>query len=223
MKPSKIKIATFTWASLLAMSQVAAKDAPPPGSPAQPVLEIKAQAGVSLNLDPVGHPLSVVVRIYQLKDKVEFSKLTFDQASSGRPDGELLGEESLGKCEFTLVPGSLHASVEAFSPGVRYLGVVALFRRPDPNYWRCLIGVDPPQPLPVETAKPSWFRRAFKKKKKPLPPPRNPELAFTVQDCYLRLVKPNAEPMPGQTEPFRPDCRGEDVLNETTLATKAAQ
>lgn len=197
--------------ALLLMVPLNAKDQPQPEPPRR--LDIVAEADSTINRDPVGNPLSLVVRVYQLKDKGEFPRLTHDLATSGRPDPELLGPECLGKSEFTLIPGSVHQGSEELLPGTRYLGVVALFRQPDPEHWRCLAKVDPPK-APTNAAKPgkkSWFKRVLSRNPAPEPPPRNPELRFKVQDCYVRLLSPQAEPIPGQADPFRPDCLGAGV------------
>lgn len=203
--------------ALLLMLPLDAKDQPSPERPPRR-LEIVAEADPSLNRDPVGNPLSVVVRVYQLKDKGEFTRLTHDLAASGRPEPELLGPDCLGKCEFTLIPGSVHQGSAELLPDTRYLGVVALFRQPDPEHWRCLAKVDPPSAVPAaKSGKKSWFKRVLSKNPTPEPPPRNPALCFKVQDCYLRLLSPQAEPIPGQTDPFRPDCQGAGVLAPAPL------
>jgi len=200
-------------AALLAPAALRAAD-PPPADPPPPHLEILAEAGPGINRDPLGNPLSVVVRLYLLKDKVEFSKLSYDLVAGGRSEAELLGAEFLGKSELTLVPGALYKGREELPPETRYVGLVGLFRHPDPHYWRCLARVEPP-PRPgraVPPPKRSWIRRLFSRKPRPVPPPRNAELAFKVQDCYLHLVNPGSEPIPGQPETFRPDCSGDLIV-----------
>ena len=47
---------------------------------------VKGEADANMNRDSGGNSLSVAIRIYQLKDATEFSKLTFDTVASGRPE-----------------------------------------------------------------------------------------------------------------------------------------
>jgi len=213
---TQVRLATQVMVVMLGCPAWCGKPAPPPEPPPPPRLEIRAEAAPTINRDAAGHPLSVVVRVYQLKDKGEFSKLTFDLAASGRPGPELLGQEYLAATEFTLVPGAMHKGLEPLQPETRFLGVAAAFRHPDAHLWRCLAWLDLPAPAPPPQAvapprKPSFFKRAFTKKKQPDPPPPNPLLSFTVQDCYLQLQRPAAEPLPGQPANPRPDCGCEGV------------
>ena len=69
----------------------------PKNVPLAPVkIAVEGEAPPTINRDLNGDPLSVVVRVYHLKDKAEFAKLTFDMVSSGRTDQELLGGDFLG-------------------------------------------------------------------------------------------------------------------------------
>jgi type VI secretion system protein VasD len=202
-------------AGLLALGTLAANALPPAVTPPYPLqrLEIKAVAAPLLNRDPAGHPLSVVVRVYQLRDKEAFSKLTFEQVTSGRSDADLLGQDFLGRSEFTLAPGALHDRSEPFLPDTHYLGVVALFRHPEPQHWRCLTRVEPPRTqAPAPPPPRPWYLRPFTRKPKLEPPPKNQRLAFQVHDCFLTLIHPAAEPLPGQPKAFKPDCGSAPVL-----------
>jgi type VI secretion system protein VasD len=213
----------WIWVGLLALAPLLGKAPPPAPVYPPPRLELSFDPAAGLNRDPVGNPLSVVVRVYQLKDKVEFSKLSFDLASSGRPEPEILGQECLGKVDYTLVPGSPLKESEPLLPETRYVGVVAFFRHPDPHHWRCLARIDQPKPPTPDPPK-GWLKRKLTKKKKPAPAPPNPHLAFKAQDCYLQLVQPRPEPIPGQPETFRPDCAGDPVsAPETGTILRAAR
>ena len=206
-KPSNTFVRHWIGIGLLASLPLPGKEKPPAPPPPPPRLVFHGQAAGALNRDPAGHPLSVVVRVYQLKDQAEFGKLSYDLAASSRPEAELLGQDYLGKCEFTLVPGGTLKATELLLPDTQYVGMVALFRQPDRHHWRCLVRVEQPRPAPPELPK-GWLKRKLTRKPKPLPPFRNPELSFKVEECYLRLLQPEAEPIPGQ-ESFRPDCAPE--------------
>ena len=146
--------------------------------------EIRAQADPVINRDLTGNPLSVVIRLYQLKQSKEFNQLTFDLVSSNRSDTELFGEGLLKRSEIVLVPGTSHSSTETLLVDTKYLGVVAFFRRPDAHYWRFLIDAD-----------------QIRKK----------GLSFRVRDCYLTLKDNTPAPIPGQALDAKPICMEERV------------
>jgi type VI secretion system protein VasD len=141
--------------------------------------EVKSEAGTIMNRDASGKPLSVAMRIYQLRDATEFSKLTFDTVASGRPESELLGQDLLSQNEIILVPGGKHVANDKLQDGAKYVGVIALFRQPDPHYWRFLIEADKI---------------------------RSEGLSIKVQDCYLVLLSPKPFAIPGQPPNAAPAC-----------------
>ncbi len=148
-------------------------------SSAPKAYSIRGDGDQTLNRDVNGKSLSVVVRIYQLKDAREFSKLTFDTLADGRPDSELLGAALLDKTDAVVVPGGSYTSSEKLLEETRYVGVVALFRRPDQHYWRQLVDAEAV---------------------------RSQGLAFKVQDCYIVLSGAKPVPLPGQPPNARPEC-----------------
>lgn len=143
------------------------------------IYEVKGEASAVMNRDSSGKSLSVAVRIYQLKDATEFSKLTFDTVASGRPESELLGQDLLGQNEIIMVPNGKSAINDKLLDGTKYLGIVGLFRQPDPNYWRFLIDADKI---------------------------RSEGLSFKVQDCYLVVLSPKPMVIPGQPLNSTPAC-----------------
>ena len=139
--------------------------------PPPPVrIGVEGQASPTINRDANGDPLSVVVRIYHLKGKVEFPRLTFDMVTSGRTDQELLGADFLGRSEYVVVPGATTRDATGLAPGTKYVGIVAFFRKPDPNYWRYLVSLDQ---LKLAQSKKEWQGQKL------------PLFCFTVQDCFL--------------------------------------
>ena len=139
---------------------------------------LKSIADPNVNRDIYGKSLSVVVRIYQLRDKNEFSRLTFDAAAS-RGDNELFPKELLAVKEIVLVPGEAQELVDKLLPETRYVGAVSFFRQPDAQYWRFLVDA-----------------RAV----------RNEGLSFVLQDCYFATIQPQPEPVPGQSAGYLPGC-----------------
>jgi type VI secretion system protein VasD len=149
-------------------------------------MQLRAQADPVINRDPEGNPLSVVVHLYQLKDRVGFDRLGFDAAASGRPEAELLGADCLGRTELVVVPGGSHTAALDLLPGTRFVGIVALFRRPDPQGWRYLVSLD---------RIPAGRNRGRRK-----PGEGGPVLAFRVRECSLDLPGLQPESLPGQPE-----------------------
>jgi type VI secretion system protein VasD len=173
----------------------------------QPPIKIAVEgiASPTINRDANGDPLSVVIRIYHLKDKAEFSKLTFDMVTSGRTDQELLGADYLGKSELVIVPGNTYCDTTDLAPGTKYIGVVAFFRKPDSNYWRYLVSMD--QLNLARTRKKDWHGLKL------------PLFSFKVDDCFMTIPYSKPEFIPGQPENAKPECSGYPVYAPAQLAT----
>ncbi len=160
---------------------------------------VSGEGDALMNRDNSGKSLSVAVRVYQLKDATEFSKLTFDTVASGRPESDFLGRDLLTQNEIIMVPGGKYINDEKLQDGAKYLGIVALFRQPDPHYWRFLIETDK-------------IRRKG--------------LSFKIQDCYLILKTPQAAAIPGQPIDATPVCPGGHrtmTAIQTGVSSPAAQ
>lgn len=158
---------------------------------------VEGQAAATVNRDANGDSLSVVVRVYFLKGKVEFSKLTFDMATSGRSDDELLGPDLLGRAELVLVPGGSSREALDLPPGTNYLGIAGFFRKPDPSFWRYLVSRE--QLKAGQASRKEWGGRKL------------PLLAFKAQDCFLALTGCKPETIPGQPARIQPECSGKAV------------
>jgi type VI secretion system protein VasD len=89
-----------------------------------------------LNPDESGAPLSVIVRVYQLKDKERFVRAPFREL--WKNDDKVLDGDLLERKEVTVYPEtktSVELQVDK-KKGVQYLGVMALFRKPEGELWR---------------------------------------------------------------------------------------
>ncbi|MDR3087939.1 MAG: type VI secretion system lipoprotein TssJ [Azoarcus sp.] len=139
---------------------------------------LKGVADLNINRDIYGKSLSVVVRVYQLRDKNEFARLSFESAAS-RSDSELFPKELVAVNEIVLVPGEARELVDKLLPETRYVGAVGFFRQPDAQFWRFLVNA-----------------RAV----------RNEGLNFTLQDCYFAAIQPQPEPVTGQGAGYTPRC-----------------
>ncbi len=89
-----------------------------------------------LNVNDEGAPLPVIVRVYQLRNKDKFEQGSF--TALWKSDKELLESDLLERKELTLHPESevmLELEVET-KKGAEYIGVLALFRKPDNDAWK---------------------------------------------------------------------------------------
>lgn len=142
---------------------------------------IRTEGASVLNRDDKGRSLSVVVRIYQLRDANEFSRLTFDLLAQGRPEAQLLGPALIDKTDVVVVPGSAYVSPGQLHNETRYVGVVGFFRNPDPFYWRQLV---------------------------PAGAVRSKGLIIRASDCFLTLGEVEPLVLPGWSPSLQPQCGG---------------
>lgn len=101
------------------------------------IAELRIEASEQLNVDAKGNPLSVVVRLYRLKDANTFLRSSYDtlSAPSARVR-ESLSDDLVDMKEVVIVPGGRYQTQERFVDEARFLGVAVLFRTPDANRWR---------------------------------------------------------------------------------------
>jgi len=144
------------------------------------LLQIDGVAAPVINRDVDGEPLSVVVRLYQLRDRSAFDLLTFDAAARTADDKELFGDQIVSRRELLLVPGGSRSEAEMLAAETRYVGIAGFFREPDSQHWRFLVEA---QAIRAEG------------------------LRFRVDDCHLTLLEPPALAIPGQPAHYRPQCR----------------
>jgi type VI secretion system protein VasD len=156
-----------------------ANEPPPVRAPEE--YAIKSTADAFVNRDASGKPLSVVVRLYQLKGTNGFSRMSFDAVARGQSETELFPGEWVATNEMVLIPGATQASTDKLLPETQYIGGVAFFRSPDTQGWRFLVD--------ARTV-------------------RNEGLNFTTKDCYFILIQPEPEPLSGQTAGNTPKCTG---------------
>jgi type VI secretion system protein VasD len=97
---------------------------------------IKLNAAPSLNVDGNGRSLALVARIYKLKQNSAFEQAPFAAFQSPQAEKEVLGADLLEVKEVTLIPGQRLELQEKVSKEAYFLGVVALYRAPDPQRWR---------------------------------------------------------------------------------------
>jgi len=104
-----------------------------------------------LNPDESGAPLSVVVRVYQLRNRERFDRADF--RALWRDEEKVLEGDVLERREVTVYPET-KASVELQvdqKKGVQFLGVMALFRKPEGELWRQVMSSDVSTWIPFVT------------------------------------------------------------------------
>lgn len=143
-------------------------------------VSLRGEAAAVINRDYAGKPLSVSVRLYQLKSDQVFSRLTYESLVAGKGDQALLGGDLVGIKDFLVLPGGvIEMENLKLDEEARFLALVAFFRQPDKAYWRLL--------YPMERVK-------------------GKQLTFKVADCYLIALQPSNKALPDQTSPGVPTC-----------------
>ena len=101
-------------------------------------------ASPNVNPDTSGQGLSVVVRVYQLKDKGRLEAADYN--SIWKNDKETLSDDFLDRQERVIQPGTQEMLEIKANPMAAYLGVVALFRNPSGDTWRKIIRISGKNP-----------------------------------------------------------------------------
>jgi type VI secretion system protein VasD len=107
------------------------------GQSAPQRMVLRLHAGQMLNLSGQGQPLSVVVRLFKLRERSAFELApyaAFHKGDSGQyPD---LSGDILESRELVLTPGQKYEVVETLGVDVRYFAVAVLFRQAAEQRWR---------------------------------------------------------------------------------------
>jgi type VI secretion system protein VasD len=99
-------------------------------------VSLKLHAGDNLNAGTADKSLSLVARIYKLKQTEAFYATPYDAFLSPEKEKQALGADLLEVREISLIPGQLYEVIEKVSRESSYIGVVTLFRTPAPQRWR---------------------------------------------------------------------------------------
>ena len=102
-------------------------------------LAMTLQAAPNVNPDPGGKSLSVVVRVYQLKDKGRLESADYN--AIWKLDKDTLSDDFLAVQERVVQPGTQEMLEIQTNPMAKYVGVVALFRNPSGDSWRRLVPI----------------------------------------------------------------------------------
>lgn len=152
---------------------------------------VNGEADTLLNRDVSARPLSVVLDVYQLKDRQAFSRLTFDELVSGKTETDLFGEELIQKTEIVILPGGKQSLATSLLPETKYLGIVAVYRMPAEQQWRYLI--------PAEQIRKTSFWNF-------LGSGDDKTITVRLHDCYMTVEGVEVDLIPGQKIAAVPNC-----------------
>lgn len=110
------------------------------GCPKEPTrVSMVMTAASDVNPDSKGQALSVVVRVYQLKDRGRLESADYNAMLNS--DRETLSDDMLDRQERVVQPGTQEMLEVRANQLANYLGVVALFRNPQGDTWRRVIPI----------------------------------------------------------------------------------
>ena len=99
-------------------------------------ITLRIHAGDTLNVDANERPLSVVVRIYRLKDAEAFMNAPLPSFKDADAEKAAFGNELIAVREIVLTPRQKYEVIETLPLDVKFVGVVGLFRAPSQGRWR---------------------------------------------------------------------------------------
>lgn len=117
------------------LQAVGIKETPPAGPPTIP---IQLFAGTNLNATNAGKPISVVVKVYQLRNTQRFDAASPNSFLDQATESSALGQDLISVNEVVMKPGERKDFGEKLSDGARFIGIVALFWAPAKDRWRLL-------------------------------------------------------------------------------------
>lgn len=106
------------------------------------VIPLRLYAGDNLNAGDGDRALSLVVRVYQLRNLERFEEAPFDVFLDQQRERDVLGDDLIGVTEILLAPGQRHEVLERLPAEGEHVGVVALFRAPAQTRWRFAFDAD---------------------------------------------------------------------------------
>jgi type VI secretion system protein VasD len=102
------------------------------------VLNIDLNARASLNPDEANRPVSVAVRVYQLKDRKSFDGASYDDLLKN--ERAVLNADLQDTVGAVVNPGSAQSLSQPIRPDTEYIAIVAFFRNPkNDSDWRWVV------------------------------------------------------------------------------------
>ena len=103
-------------------------------------VQLRIHAAERLNTDPAARSLSIVVKVYKLKDVTAFLAAPLEAFKDSASEKIAFGNDLIDSRELVLTPGQKYEVVETLPPTVAQLAVVAMFRSPAEGRWRFAFG-----------------------------------------------------------------------------------
>lgn len=116
------------------------------------VLNVDLSAREALNPDDAGRPMSVAVRVYQLKDRKMFDGASY--ADLLRNDRTVLAQDLQASMASVLNPGASASLAQSMRADTKYVAIVAFYRSPGiGDGWKYVVEkkkLDADKPLTLE-------------------------------------------------------------------------
>lgn len=176
---SAVRIAGAAVGAALESAGLKSPATPPTTRP----LSLTITATERANASDEGKGLSVVLRLYRLRDPTAFGALGYTRLAAPDHGGAELGTDLLASRELTLLPGRGQRFEENWPLEAGFAGVVVLFRHPAAQGWRTSFDL----------------RDAA-----------NAEIAIEVRDCRLVVLRGRPLPPPPPPQDAAGPCRPSD-------------
>ncbi|WP_158583561.1 type VI secretion system lipoprotein TssJ [Salinisphaera sp. Q1T1-3] len=129
-------------------------DAPVPidrfqSEPSPNTTALRIFSSQELNQSRTGQALSVLARLYVLKDYEAFNEADFASFVDADTAKAHLGGDLVTARETMLLPGKKYETYVPTASDGQYLAVVVLFRDADPSRWRAVFKLDRDDPEPI--------------------------------------------------------------------------
>jgi type VI secretion system protein VasD len=139
-----------TGCSMFEKDKPATKASKPASAKAnQPTLKLQLFAGGNLNENKKGQPLALVIKFYVLRDVNAFEQDDYATFLDKSQTSAQLGPDLVKRWKTLLVPSQHYEIDMPQKPPGKYLGVVALYRQPDPERWRFAFNLSPKKGKPI--------------------------------------------------------------------------
>lgn len=125
---------TLEWLGVKAPEPPDASQARAPARPRR--VAVRLHAGETLNTDTQRRSLSVVVRVYKLKQVARFLAAPYGAFADETSERLAFGSDVVEVRELVLAPGQRHEVMETLPDGATHIAVAALFRAPAMGRWR---------------------------------------------------------------------------------------
>jgi type VI secretion system protein VasD len=166
-------------------------------------IKLRIAASDSLNVDPQGNSLSLVIRIYKLREPTAFLNAPHDVFGNPTREKEVLADSLIDVREVVLQASGQYQLHDRWARQASHLGVVALYRIPNSVSWRYALELDT---MPIEEGLVLGAHAcALSLGSGQSVRPNKVSLSAHTPDCPTRKIPPQAQPQAQpQYQPSRP-------------------